>query len=96
MAPEAALEDRKYLFRLFVAGDEQHSRRAKSNLKSLCDARLEQPYEIEVVDVLESYQIALDHKIFLTPALMMVSPAPAVTIFGNLNDTEEVLRALRL
>jgi circadian clock protein KaiB len=96
MAFEAAPQEQDYVFRLFVAGDEQHSRRAKENLKAICQERLEQPYEIEILDVLESYQLALENKIFLTPALVMISPSPTVTIFGNLSDTEEVIRALRL
>lgn len=96
MSSESASNERGYIFRLFVAGDEQHSRRAKENFKRICDTRLHHPFEIEIVDVLQSYMVALENKIFLTPALVMVSPAPAVTIFGNLGDTEEVIRALRL
>jgi len=83
-------------FRLFVAGDEQHSRSARENLGRICEAHLSQPYTIEIVDVLQSYQAALENKIYLTPALVLVSPQPSVTIFGNLKDTEQVVRALRL
>jgi len=96
MAFEAAPDGQHYVFRLFVAGDEQHSRRAQENLKTICDERIAQPCEIEIVDVLESYQLALENKIFLTPALVMMAPSPTVTIFGNLSDTEEVVRSLRL
>jgi circadian clock protein KaiB len=85
-----------FSFRLFVAGEEPHSRRAKDNLRKLCGSLIPEPFEIEIVDVFESYEIALENKILLTPALLMVSPAPAVTIFGDLNNTQEVLRALRL
>jgi len=83
-------------FRLFVVGDEPHSQRARDNLEKLCTSRIHEPCEIEIVDVLESYQAALDNSIFLTPALIRVSPAPSVTIFGNLSDTEEVVKALQL
>jgi KaiC/GvpD/RAD55 family RecA-like ATPase len=34
--------------------------------------------------------------IFLTPALIKVSPQPRTTIFGDLSNTREVLKALRL
>lgn len=89
-------KNKGFVFRLFVAGAELHSMKAKENLEKLCASRIREPFEIEIVDVLESYKVALENKIFLTPALIMVSPAPAVTIFGNLNETEKVIRALRL
>jgi len=83
-------------FRLFVVGDEPHSKRARDNLGKLCESHINAPCEIEIVDVLESYQTALDNSIFLTPALIRISPAPRVTIFGNLSDTREVIKVLRL
>jgi hypothetical protein len=48
------------------------------------------------VDVFESYQAALEHNIFLTPALIIQTPAEKLTVFGNLNDTAELVKALRL
>lgn len=83
-----------YVLRLFVVGDELHSRAARQNLKKLCAAHADGSCKIETVDVLKSFQLALDNNIFLTPALMMLSPGPAVTIFGDLSDTDEVLSAL--
>jgi len=83
-------------FRLFVVGDEPHSKKAKDNLRKLCASYIDGPCEIEIVNVLESFNIALENNIFLTPALIRISPAPSVTIFGNLSDTGEVIKALRL
>jgi circadian clock protein KaiB len=83
-------------FRLFVVGDEPNSEKAKDNLEKLCGAHVNGPYKIEIVDVLESYQTALENNIFLTPALIRVSPAPSVTIFGNLSNAEEVAKVLQL
>ena len=94
--PSQNSEDKGLIFRLFVAGDEPHSKTAKENIRKLCESRIDEAYEIEVVDVLESYKAALENNIFLTPALIMVSPAPAVTIFGDLSDTQEVIKALGL
>lgn len=96
MPSEKATQNATYRFRLFVAGNEQHSRRARENLEIICGNHLKDTYTIEIVDVLQSYQTALENKIFLTPALILVAPQPSVTIFGNLKDTEEVVRALRL
>jgi circadian clock protein KaiB len=91
--PEA--KKKGYSLKLFVAGDEPHSRRAKSNIQSICRL-LKSPCDVETVDVLESYQAALTHNVFLTPALIVLSPGPPVTILGDLSNQEEVLEAIRL
>jgi circadian clock protein KaiB len=93
---EAKPKGKGFVFRLFVAGDEPHSKTAKANLKKLSESRINESCEIEIVDVLKSFKIALENNVFLTPALVMTSPPPAVTIFGDLSDTEEVIKALRL
>lgn len=90
------LESRGYFIRLFVAGDELNSKMAKDNLQKFCGTHIDGPCEIEVVDVLESYTTALENNIFITPALVIVAPEPAVTIFGDLSDTGELAKALRL
>ncbi len=93
---QSSSTDFSYHFRLFVAGNERHSRTARINLSKLCESFLNDPYEIELVDVLESYETALAHSVFLTPVLIMVSPEPSIRIYGDLSDTEKVLEALRL
>jgi len=84
------------VFQLFVAGEETHSRTALENLRALCDAYLPGCHEIEVLDVLERTNVALEHKIFVTPALIKLSPAPQCTIYGNLSEKEKVIQALGL
>jgi circadian clock protein KaiB len=85
-----------YVLRLFVAGEEPNSRQAEENLKRLCETYLKDGYRIEIVDVLEDFQSALENNVLVTPTLILVSPPPKVTIFGNLRDTEKVFAALRL
>lgn len=84
------------VFRLFVAGNEPHSRRARENLKKICADRLLETHRIEIVDVLEDFQAALESSIFLTPALMVAAPGSTVIIYGDLSDEPEVLRAMGL
>lgn len=85
-----------YHFKLFIAGEELNSRRAKETIKELCETHLKDKYRLEVVDVLEDYQAALENNILLAPTLMIISPKPQVKIIGSLNDTQKVLNALRL
>lgn len=82
--------------RLFVAGDEPNSRKAKETIKDLCKTHLKNKYKLEVVDVLEDYKSALENNILLAPTLMIISPPPQVKIIGSLNDTHKVLDALGL
>jgi circadian clock protein KaiB len=85
-----------YLFRLFVAGNESNSSQARANLARLCEERIEGSYKIETVDVLKDPSTAYENKVLVTPTLILIKPLPKVTVLGNLNDTWQVLAALRL
>jgi circadian clock protein KaiB len=86
----------RYILRLFVADDRPNSRRAKENLTRLCESHLKGRYELEIVDVFEDYQAALDNNVLITPTLLLVIPAPPARIVGDLSDVGKVLSALRL
>lgn len=81
---------------LFVAGDEPNSKQAKDNLKRICDSHLNGRCQNKIIDVLEDYQTALEHKVLVIPTLILVEPLPQVRIIGNLSDTKKVFQALRL
>ncbi|MEJ5311350.1 MAG: circadian clock KaiB family protein [Anaerolineae bacterium] len=85
-----------YRLRLFVAGDEPNSLKAKAVLSRLCNERLKERCEIRIVDVFEDYQAAIDYGISVVPALIVESPLPMRTIVGSLNATDKVLAALGL
>jgi len=89
-------QGKTYMLRLFVVGDESNSKQARENLLKICEEHLKGDYKIEIVDVFEDFEAALKNNILLTPALVVVSASPPVTIFGNLSDTEKVLSALGL
>ena len=91
MARNRGLEGEKpvhYLLRLFVAGDAPNSRRARKNLQRLCECFDHDQYDIEVVDVTEDAQMALDEGVFVTPALQIIEPEPGTLIFGDLSDKD--------
>ena len=85
-----------YVFRLFVAGDEPHSRSAKDNLRYLCESIIKAPCKIEIVDVLKDFDLAMEHNIFLTPALIILSSAQPVIVFGDLSNTQDLIKFLGL
>jgi circadian clock protein KaiB len=85
---------RKFL--LFVAGQEPNSVQARQNLEAFCRTEFGNRYEIKVIDVFEDHYLALEHKILVTPCLIMSEPLPSVIIAGTLQDVNKVRIALRV
>jgi circadian clock protein KaiB len=86
----------RYLMRLFVSGDAPNSRIAQDNLKRLQESFPDEKFSVEIVDVNIQPEAALDCGIFITPSLQIVEPPPCYMVYGNLSDTEALLRMLRI
>ncbi len=86
----------KYELKLYVTGKTSRSELAINNLKQICQDGLKDNYELKVIDVLESPQLAEDDKILATPTLIKNLPPPIRRIIGDLSDTEKVLLGLDL
>lgn len=76
--------------RLFVAGDAPNSRAARRNLSLWIERLGVGACEVEIVDVSVDPQAALDHGVYVTPALQILEPGPKTVIFGNLSDEESL------
>jgi circadian clock protein KaiB len=85
-----------YKMILFVVGDERNSRQARENIERFCEKHLQGRSEIEVIDVLVNYKKALECRVLITPALVVLSPPPTVRIAGTLEDASRVRAALCL
>lgn len=85
-----------FKFRLYVAGDAPNSALAIANLGTLCRSHLAGMHEIVVVDVFKDPQRALADRVFMTPTLIKLAPAPVQRIVGTLSKTQIVLAALGL
>jgi circadian clock protein KaiB len=86
----------RFKFRLYVAGDTENSAQALSNLTALCGKYLANRHDIELVDVFREPDRALADRIFMTPTLVKLSPAPALRIIGTLGQTQSVIQTLGL
>ncbi|HZP03769.1 MAG TPA: circadian clock KaiB family protein [Terracidiphilus sp.] len=99
MAPNSEPNDRIRL-RLFVAGEEPNSQTARTNLDHICQTHLAErtdvKIEIEIVDVLQNYRKALESRVLLTPALLVVSADHTARVTGTLQEPERVLAAMGL
>lgn len=86
----------KYILKMYVTGTTPNSERAIANLKRLFDDDLKVKYELIVVDVLDSPQLAEDDRILATPTLIKELPLPLRRVIGDLSDKEKVMLGLEL
>jgi circadian clock protein KaiB len=93
--PEAGADEVWHLT-LYVAGQSPKSLRAFANLARLCEEHLSGRYEIEVIDLVESPELARSDDILAIPTLVRRLPEPLRKIIGDLSNTERVLVGLHL
>lgn len=93
-----SIEDKSqtWLLRLYVAGQTAKSIAAFTNLKRICETHLKGLYQIEVVDLLVSPQLAKGDQIIAVPTLVRQLPPPVKKIIGDLAKEERVLIGLDL
>jgi circadian clock protein KaiB len=80
--------------RLYVAGQSAKSRTAFANLRRICESHLAGQYRIEIIDLLETPQLAAGDQIFALPTLVRRLPEPIKKIIGDLSNEERVLVGL--
>jgi circadian clock protein KaiB len=82
--------------RLYIAGQTPKSLSALSNLKNICEAHLRGKYQIEIIDLVKTPQLAQGDQILAIPTLVRNLPTPIRKIIGDLSNTERVLVGLDL
>ncbi len=83
-----------YEFKLYVVGRTPESLTVTDELVKLLEDALDSDCSLEVIDVIESPELAEKAKILATPTLEKVAPEPVRRIIGDLSDKETVLQAL--
>jgi circadian clock protein KaiB len=89
-------DDESWELRLYVAGKSARSLAAFANLKKICDEHLAGRYTIDVIDLLETPQLAKGDEIVALPTLVRRLPSPIRKIVGDLSNTDRVLVGLQL
>jgi circadian clock protein KaiB len=88
--------EEKYVLRLFVAGILPNSAHAIINCKAICEKHLKGRYELEVVDIYQQPDLALEENIIAVPMLIKKFPLPEERVIGDLSDTKKVLKGLHI
>jgi len=92
----AETDSERYLIRLYVAGLTHRSTAALARIKAVCEEYLPGRYELEVIDIYQQPELAVEGQIVVTPTLIKVLPAPLRRLVGDLVDTDKVLRGLNI
>jgi len=91
--PETKEKD-KWILRLYIAGQTPKAITAFTNLKKICEEKLDRKYSIEVIDLLKNPQLGAEDQILALPTLVRKLPVPVRKIIGDLSNTERVLVGL--
>ena len=86
----------KWILRLYVAGQTPKAITAFTNLKKICEEKLDGKFSIEVIDLLINPQLGAEDQILALPTLVRKLPVPVRKIIGDLSNTERVLVGLDL
>jgi circadian clock protein KaiB len=85
---------RRYILKLYVAGQSPKSVNAIVNIKKLCEAHLQGRYVLEVIDLYQQPHLAQGEQIIAVPTLIRELPSPLRRVIGDLSSTERVLVGL--
>ena len=88
--------EERYVLRLYVTGMTPRSTEAFAAIKAICEERLQGRYELEVIDIYQHPQLAIDEQIIAVPTLVKQLPAPLRRLVGDLSNVERVLLGLDL
>ena len=85
-----------YQFKLFISGMSVRSTRAVDNFKHICETYMKGCYELEIIDITQDKQKAIQYQIFALPTLLKVEPGPVRMILGDMSNKEKILKILDL
>ena len=75
---------------LFVAGENDSTAELMLAIGRILDAKFNEDYDLEVIDVLSHPERAAEEQILITPTLILKLPATERRLFGDLTDAERV------
>lgn len=86
----------RYVLKLYVTGASRRSHRAIQNLKRICELHLQGRYDLEVIDLYQSPELARTAEIIAAPTLVKEIPGPMRRLIGDLSQSDRVLLLLNL
>ena len=88
-------KNEQWIFVLYISGGlTKLSMKAIENLNDICEAYLKCKYSIEIIDIEENPEIAIEQNIMASPTLIRALPEPIKRIINDLSKGENTLVAL--
>ncbi len=81
--------DKKYIFKLFLAGLGPEDQTKIVNLKKILKSTFEDDFNLEVVNVLENPELAESQEIVATPTMIRETPVPVQKSMINLRKSDD-------
>lgn len=94
--PESTGSTETWELRLYVAGSTPKCLAALTRLKKMCEEHIPGRYRIEVVDLLQTPQLAEGDEIVAIPTLVRKLPPPIRKIIGDLSNLDRTLVGLQI
>ena len=83
-----------FVLRLYVSGATPRSTEAIARIKNICEEYLEGQYDLEVIDIYQRPELAVQDQIVAAPTLIKESPGTLRRMIGNLSNTRVILQRL--
>jgi len=82
--------------RLYVSGCTPKSTRAIADIQRLCQQHLPGRCDVEIIDIYQQPERAVEAQIVAVPTLIKSAPGPLRRLVGSLTEAAKVLKALGL
>lgn len=92
----AARGTERYVLRLYVADSTPRALFAIKNVRRICEERLHDRVELEIVDIYENPDAMTEDVVLATPTLIRRLPTPLRTVIGDLSDERDAIVGLDL
>ena len=86
----------KLVLRLYVSGMSPKSVEAIENIRRLCNGYPSEAYQLEIIDIYQHPEMAIQEHVVFSPSLVKISPLPKKVLIGTLYNTERVRNLLGL
>lgn len=86
----------RYKFKLFIIKGNPASNSLVERVENLLKDNLKTNYLIEIIDILENPDLAIQSKVIASPTLIKELPLPQKRLIGHCNDNDKIMTALSL
>ena len=91
-----AVDNERYVLRLYITGTTPRSMRAVVNIRKICEEHLQGRYDLEIIDILQHRGLAEGEQIIAAPTLVKKLPLPLRRFIGDMSETDRILIGLDL